>query len=107
MEVWKKLGPHLANGTFSTRLSELQRMELVREVGDKPNPDSGMTAILWDVTAKMPIKIVSQSEMKIVYGLFAIGKDDPNMAFSSKEQALKYKMEKQISGVIHEFCWVK
>jgi hypothetical protein len=41
------------NGLWK-RLSELQEMGLAKECGERPCKVTGMTAILWDVTAGMP-----------------------------------------------------
>lgn len=44
-----------ANQTgFNARLSELKRMEVIVEVGEKPDDVSGYRCYLWDVTNKIP-----------------------------------------------------
>lgn len=44
-------------GIVSSRLTELREMGVVREVGLKVCDTTGMTVTLWDVTAKLPMKL--------------------------------------------------
>lgn len=43
-------------GTYTSRLSELRNIGVVRELGTCKCPLTGRTVILWDVTDKLPIK---------------------------------------------------
>lgn len=54
----RKANP-LANQTsWNARLSELESLGVVRTVGEKLNPVSNVTNLLWDVTDKLPTKFV-------------------------------------------------
>ena len=46
--------PH--SGVYTTRLSELQRWGVIKEVGKRPCKTTGFTAIVWDITGDMPVK---------------------------------------------------
>ncbi len=47
-----------ANQTgFNARLSELKRIGVVVEVGEKPDAISGQKCFLWDVTEGLPLKL--------------------------------------------------
>lgn len=46
------------------RLSELREMEAVRECGAKACSITGNTVILWDVTDKVPVKMVKRLSYK-------------------------------------------
>lgn len=45
------------SGGYNTRLSELRRMGVVKEVDKIVCPESGQKVILWDVTSNMPTEI--------------------------------------------------
>lgn len=54
----RKANP-LANQTsWNARLSELEALGVVRTVGEKLNPVSNVSNLLWDVTDKLPSKFV-------------------------------------------------
>jgi len=42
------------SGVYATRLSELLRMGVIKEVGKRPCNKTGFTAIVWDITGDMP-----------------------------------------------------
>lgn len=56
LRVWREVAPKSANGGITTRFSELKRMGVVQEVGETKDA-TGMRAILWDVTARLPIPL--------------------------------------------------
>jgi len=50
-------GPHsVVKGSVCARLTELRRSGVVREVSKRICSTTGMTAIVWDVTSKLPTK---------------------------------------------------
>lgn len=54
----------LANQTsWNARLSELESLGVVRTVGEKLNPVSNVSNLLWDVTDKLPTKFVRPETM--------------------------------------------
>jgi hypothetical protein len=56
--IGRKANP-LANQTsWNARLSELEALGVVRTVGEKLNPVSNVSNLLWDVTDKIPSKFV-------------------------------------------------
>ncbi len=52
------------SGNFATRLSELRTAGVVREVGKVLDPETGMSVLSWDVTAKLPVKFDKPVEHK-------------------------------------------
>lgn len=55
--TWRRIAPNSANGSITTRFSELERMELIVQVGLELDKHSGMKVALWDVTGKSPKKL--------------------------------------------------
>lgn len=52
------------NSNTTTRLGELRNMGVVMELGTKTCSVSGQTVILWDVTDKLPTKLVKSKRTK-------------------------------------------
>jgi hypothetical protein len=49
--------PQEQSGTYNTRLSELERMGLIKELGETVCQFTNRTVILWDVTKELPKKL--------------------------------------------------
>jgi hypothetical protein len=56
-DAWKSIAPGTSTGSISTRFSELERMGVLKEVGQQLDESTGMTVILWDVTENLPREI--------------------------------------------------
>ena len=54
----RKANPLSNQTSWNARLSELESLGVVRTVGEKLNPVSNVTNLLWDVTDKLPTKFV-------------------------------------------------
>lgn len=54
----KESHPNVNQTGFNARLSELKRMKVVAEVGDRHDEVSGHRCLLWDVTDGLPSKLV-------------------------------------------------
>jgi predicted transcriptional regulator len=52
------------SGVFSTRLSELERMGVVRTIGTRKCKTSGHNALVWEVTGDLPIKFERKKTKK-------------------------------------------
>jgi len=68
-EMRKFGGAGMNSGVYGTRLSELQRMGVVKEVETRPCNVTGHRAIVWDITHEMPVKLekkLSRKERKQV-----------------------------------------
>ena len=76
LEILAKHGPMTANemrkygdpsansGVYGTRLSELKRMGVVQEVGERPCETTGYSAIEWDLTGNLPVKLPKEKTKK-------------------------------------------
>ena len=53
----KKYGRTSASETIRNRLTELRDMGSIKEIGKSLDHNTGMKVILWDVTAKLPVKL--------------------------------------------------
>lgn len=53
--------------SYHKRLSELRDMGVVAEVGERPCSITNMTAVLWDVTDKLPMRYVPQKSKAQLY----------------------------------------
>lgn len=65
-DIHKRLssGRSVSGGTYTSRLSELERIGVIREVKRVKCPITGRTATLWDVTDKLPIKLEKSKRLK-------------------------------------------
>jgi hypothetical protein len=54
IKVAKSMYPDANQSGFNARLSELKKMGVAVEVGEKPDDVSGNRCYLWDVTSKLP-----------------------------------------------------
>lgn len=65
-DIHKRLskGRSVSGGTYTSRLSELERMGVIREVKRVKCPITGRTATLWDVTSSLPIKFEKPKKLK-------------------------------------------
>lgn len=74
-EMRKFGGAGMNSGVYGTRLSELVKMGVVKEVEPRPCDVTGHRSIVWDITNEMPVKLpkkVSRKEQKeIVLELIA------------------------------------
>lgn len=52
------------SGVFSTRLSELERMGVVRTIGTRKCKTSGHNALVWEITYDLPTKFERQKTKK-------------------------------------------
>lgn len=55
-EVYRALvtGRWINSSSYLSRLSELRRMGVIQEVGEKTDHETKMLVLVWDVTNKMP-----------------------------------------------------
>jgi len=53
-ETWKKHFPKSQRHNICPRFAELERYGVIKSVGTKPCPVSGVEVMLWDVTSKLP-----------------------------------------------------
>ena len=102
-EIFMGLNKVLVKGSVCARLTELERLGVILEVGVKPCSLTGMTATLWDVTNQLPIKSEELKAKKIWYGVISPKREDKNRIFRNRADALKYKFKEDISAPIHEF----
>jgi hypothetical protein len=66
-ELRIKISGHQTNansGVLGTRLSELERMGLIRTIGTRKCSISGYNALVWEVTGNMPIKLDKKKTIK-------------------------------------------
>ena len=55
----KRVSAHkLVKGSVCARLTELRQIGVVKEVGEKICEATGQNVILWDVTSKLPKKLI-------------------------------------------------
>ncbi len=90
-----------SNGSYTSRFSELKKMELVHEVGHHVCPHTNKTVILWDVTDKLPKKIEKKGK-KVWYVLFPRIHDDKALLFKTKQKALEYRLKNDFASQLHE-----
>ena len=64
VKIARKRYPLANQTTFNARLSELKERGVVMNCGVKKNPVSGVDNLLWDVTAKLPIKLKKKKLVK-------------------------------------------
>jgi hypothetical protein len=57
-------GKPINPSSYLSRLSELRDMEVVAEVGEKIDPETKQTVIVWDVTENLPKKIIKPTRHK-------------------------------------------
>ncbi len=55
-EAWLAIAPNSNSGVITTRFSELLRAGVLEPIGERIDDRTGMVAILWDVTDRLPVK---------------------------------------------------
>jgi hypothetical protein len=90
-ETWKALGPERTTGSYSTRFSELRDQGVIEEIGERFDPVTGMTVILWDVTAELP-KAIERKKTKI-----EIAYDE---GFAAGERATRVRFQSQVRPLL-------
>lgn len=79
MAMQTKRGRHfvVAGSSLSTRFSELERMGVVKETQVRPCKETGRSAIEWDVTSKIPIKLEKEKKIDFKNILREVYKEFP------------------------------
>ena len=63
-EYRKRYGRTSNSETVRNRLTELRDAEVVKEVGRTNDQHTGMSVLQWDVTSKLPIKLIRNKKPK-------------------------------------------
>ena len=97
-EMRKYGDPNANSGVYGTRLSELKRMGVVQEVGERPCETTGYSAIEWDLTGNLPVKPPKEKtkrELKkeILDDIAALGKVLP-MTYKGDLREIHRKLRK-------------
>jgi len=54
LETWRRVSPQSNSGAITTRFSELERMDVIKVVGEKRDALTGAVNSMWDVTGNPP-----------------------------------------------------
>lgn len=63
-QAWRAIAPNGHTGSINTRFAELREIGVVEEVGTTKEQATGMTVILWDVTANLPRRLMKKKSAK-------------------------------------------